>query len=79
MPAEYLSPEDRRRQAALQAMDGFAEKHGATDRTWEEVDDGNAIQLVGRDGEGRPFRVGYAKTTPQEAFELGVRAAQGMR
>jgi hypothetical protein len=76
MADELLSPEERRRQAALRVMERFADEHGATNRTWEELDEGDVIRLVGTTDGGRRFHVGYQKLSPMEVFELGVRFAE---
>lgn len=52
---------DKLRIAALTDMDRFADRHDVPDRNWCEIDQGDAIQFVGRTRDGREFACGYIK------------------
>lgn len=69
MTDEIITIAERRRRAALRAMDKLADEHGARDRDWEEIDMGDINTLVGIAADGSRFAMSYQKETEQERFD----------
>lgn len=51
--------EKSRRKAALLSMERFADKHGVTNRDWEEVRHADRVDFIGTADNGEKFGVGY--------------------
>lgn len=65
MAVPALTPEQERRQVALQSMQRFADS-GGFQLNYREVEKGEYVQLIGTAPDGREYTVGYEKASDRE-------------